>query len=238
MELETTTGKKPIAGKLIAFTLALALLSGAAELSSQSTEGAEAATTATRSLSGPKPASLGYVDKAILPIARQVIQAIRRAKPSTKDVTRNTSQMAGLSYKNVTNINVKIPAKTGRGYYSYAADFKGLVKPNSLVTVVVSSIKNDKNNAYSFLLGRTKKDGPTNTLPMHWLMGNIYAPKIRFYDSCSVTSGRVGPHPILSKQILAAGIGQARNVLRRATKRYSIARQKDILARMKPAKDC
>lgn len=194
------------------------------------------------SASSPKAATLAYVENTKLPITRQILKAFRSARPSRKSVTRHTDQFSGLSHRNVTRILLTLPARVlygvgGRGLYEFAVDFRGPIKPKNAVTVGVSSTAGN-GNGYGFLLGRTTKDGPQNSTPMHWLVGAYYGARSRNYDSCSIFGGPGAYHPILSQSILSAALRQAQTVIRRGQKRRPIQWQPDVVSSKKPAKTC
>lgn len=189
----------------------------------------------------PDAATLKFVDKAKLPIAREVIRTFRRTKPSQRTLTRHTGQLIGMSHRNVTNISGEIPARLAFkrsqvGFYYFAADFKGAVRPRNMVSVTISSLTTPVGNrgVYGFLMGRTKNDGPTNEWPMHWLFSAGYmrgAKDVSYlFDSCAAGGGLGGSKPVLSEPGLLAGMKQARKVLRQAARRMAIRHQKDIFA--------
>ncbi len=189
----------------------------------------------------PDAATLKFVDKAKLPIAREVIRTFRRTKPSQRTVTRHTSQLIGMSHRNVTNISGEIPVRLAFdssrvGMYLFSADFRGRTRPKNMVSVSISTYPNQVGNRgiYGFIMGRTKNDGPTNSWPMHWLMSAGYMRGSKdvsyLFDSCAAGGGLGGSKPVLSVPGLLAGMKQARKVLRQAAKRRPIRRQKDVFA--------
>lgn len=199
--------------------------------------------------SSPKAATLAFVDKAKLPIAREVVQAFRQAPRARRTVRRHATQMGGFTHRNVTNISVVLPAriefrKGRRGTYEYSADFRGRIKPKNLVTVSINSYPDYpvQDGSYLFMLGRTERDGATSATPMHWILSSttVHGRKYLSHvsDSCSIVGGRGGYHPILSRSLLKVGLRQARTVLRRAVMRRPIIRLRDVLGPMKPARKC
>lgn len=203
--------------------------------------------TAVSSSRDPSAATLQYVDKAVLPLARKFVRALRKARPSRKQVTRHTSQMYGKSHSNVTNISVTLPARGARKgeYVFFAGDFRGRIKPRNAVTLSLGAAPaRGIDGVYSFSLSRSTYDNPGSSVysSMHWLIDAFYGRGSRFldhqYDSCAANGKLGGDFPIMSKTILAAGIRQASNVLRRATKRKPLTRQRDVFAGLTPATRC
>ncbi len=193
----------------------------------------------------PDAAALKFVDKNKLSIAREVIRTFRHTARSRREVTRHTGQMMGMSHRNVTNIQGEIAARLAfrkgqKGTYDYSADFKGAIKPKNFLGLYVSTNQaRNREEVFGMGLWRTELDGGGTPRSMHWFLSAVYTRNSRetwySFDSCGADGGPGGNKPVLSEPSLIAAVRQMRKVLRHASQRRPIRRQKDVLAgRVRP----
>lgn len=244
-----STLKKP---KLLVTAVAvLALAGGATEQATGEDNPAKPSAT-TSALTGPAPAQFAYVNKAMLPLAKDFIKTFRTAKRSDRELQRGTTGLS-TDYRNLTSLTVIKDARVkgdrsarGGAYYNSTAYFRGQIRPKNMVGVYISKDAEAHryiNRNYEFIGGKTKQPGPYGIItPRLWTIDTRTAGSgSDQYDSCTINpninEGR-GYWPTLSLPIINAGIREARKVLVQTQKRQPLGPQRDVFAGMKPAKKC
>jgi len=244
-----STLKKP---KLLATAVAvLALAGGASEQATGEDNPAKQGAT-TSALTGPAPAQFAYVNKAMLPMAKDFIKTFRTAKRSEREVQRGTTGI-NTDYRNLTGLTILKNARVkgdrsarGGAYYDSSAYFRGPIRPKNMVGFYIyknAEAGRYQNRDYKFVGGQTKQPGPYDIItPRLWTIDTRTAGSgSDQYDSCTINpkinEGR-GYWPTLSLPIINAGIREARKVLVQTQKRQPLGPQRDVFAGMKPAKKC
>lgn len=247
MELKSKASARAAIKRAFACVATVAMLGGAVELSSQSTDKAEAASATVNNL-GPAPAKFGYVNKAVLPLAKDFIKTFRRAKRSEKEVERHTAGIY-LDNVNLTKLTIEVPVRVrgdrsprGGAYYDSDALFMGSIRPKNLVEIDIAKYAEAHrylDRGFGLIMGKTKNPGPFGIVtPRLWTMnGWVKGGGEDLYDSCAI-NGERGYWPTLSRPIVNAGISEARKVLRQTRNRRPLGKQRDVFAGMKPARYC
>lgn len=194
------------------------------------------------------PAKYAFTGKAVVPLARDFIRVFLRARRSEKTVERHTTDL-WTDHKNLTKLTLLINTRVkgdhsprGRAYYYAEALFRGKVKPRKLATIYVDRTVESsryRNRGFTFRLANTIYPGPSGIITprlwtsYYWISGR----GTHHFDSCSVKDGR-GYYPVLSEEILTAGIREARRFLRQANNKLPLKPQKNVFAGLKPAPEC
>jgi hypothetical protein len=229
----------------------LALAGGAAEQATgESNPGKPGATVSA--IKGPAPAKYGYVNQAMLPLAKDFIKTFRSAKRSEREVERGTTGI-NTDYRNLTYLKVAKVARVkgdrsarGGAFYFNTAYFRGQIRPKNMVEFTISKHTEAAryyNRGFSISGGKTKQPGPYGIItPRLWTI-DTWTPGSGSdqYDSCTINPNineGEGYWPTLSLPIVNAGIREARKVLVQTQKRQPLGPQRDVFAGMKPAKSC
>lgn len=235
--------------KLAIVTLGATLV-GNAVANADDTEranGSDASASAAKS-GEPAPATYNYTNKAVRPLAGGVIKAFRRAKPSDRSIERHTSGVTADG-NNLTKLDVILGARVkgdnssrGLAYYSLQAWFKGAVKPKNVAEVAISKAtiaSKYQDRGFTLYASKTQHPGPSGIVtPWLWSVSPwVGGRDDDRYDSCSI-KGSEGYWPTLSKPIIDASIGEAKQVIKDARYRRPLKKQRNVLAGMKSAKGC
>lgn len=186
--------------------------------------------------------SPNYVSGAVLPLASDVLQAYRHAKPADQQ-SRATSEMADMSYRRVTEIDVESEVRSPRTHklaeYAIEADFspRGQLKPQDMVAVRIGEFSkpfklpySGQSGTYDFSLAKTTKEvEETNTEGLHWELSVSYNRRDT-YDGFSTVPGgaEVDGRTVLSEPAFNAVNAQAQQVVGAAERSVPIGPEQDL----------
>jgi hypothetical protein len=189
-----------------------------------------------------KALNFGAAGKAVLPAANTVINAYNHADRSEVVIKKNQSELYGLTYSHLTEVDIAVPSKLkngASGIYNYYAQFSGKIIPKDMVLFAMVTnedksvgVAKVEDPIYDFYIAKTNGDGENPHQGLQWDMQHSYSSGS--YDGGSLLISRLANGSevtglyAMTMPVFNTGMHQAESVLEDMTKRHEINVQRNL----------